>query len=406
MTEDLPALSELFSSLFGGQPTHIARAPGRVNLIGEHIDYCDLAVLPMAVQHEAQLVFRVREDGIVQITNTNPEFAPVEFEISPAIPPGESCEWRNYLQAPANEMARRFAIWRGLEGVFTSDIPVAAGLSSSTALVNAVGLALAHANEVSLAPATFADLMAEAERYTGTRGGGMDQAIGLGARAGHAARITFSPLRMRHLAVPEGWCFVVADSGVRAEKSGGAQAAYNQRRSECEEALGEVVRLALEGDRLSATPRGYPDLLRLMGVPEVLAMAEDVLQGRLLRRFRHVVSEAARVDQAADCLLNADLAGFGTLMDASHGSLHTDYQVSCRELDELAAIAREGGAAGARLTGAGFGGCIVALTDRSTVDTVLEGLLEQYFEPRGMGDRINDRLFVAAPSGGASVGGL
>ncbi len=404
VTKDRPTPSELFSSLFGGPPTHVARAPGRVNLIGEHIDYCGLAVLPMAMRHEARLVFRPRQDGTVRITNANPEFEPVEFEISPAIAPGSSGDWRNYVQAPANEMARRFAIWRGVEGVLSSDVPVAAGLSSSTALVNAVGLSLAHANEVSLAPAEFAELMAEAEQYTGTRGGGMDHAIGFGARAGHAARITFNPLGMRHLVVPEDWCFVVADTGVRVEKSGRAQAAYNQRRSECEKALDAVVQLALERDRLPTAPRGYPELLRLIGAAEAISMAKDALQGRLLRRFRHVVSEAGRVDQAADCLLNADLAGFGTLMDASHGSLRTDYQVSSRELDELVAIAREGGCAGARLTGAGFGGCIVALADRGTVDAVLEALVEQYFEPRGMGDRIDDRLFVAVPSAGASVG--
>ncbi|MCZ6869073.1 MAG: hypothetical protein O7G84_06190, partial [Gammaproteobacteria bacterium] len=151
-------------------------------------------------------------------------------------------------------------------------------------------------------------------------------------------------------------------------------------------------------------PRGYPDLIRMIGVAEAISLAEDVLQGRLMRRFRHVVSEAGRVDQAADCLLNADLAEFGTLMDASHGSLHTDCQVSSRELDELVAIAREGGAAGARLTGAGFGGCIVALADRGTVDAVLETLNEQYFEPRGLGESVGNRLFIAVPSVGASVG--
>ena len=372
--------------------------------MGEHIDYCGLGVLPMAMQYEARLEFRPREDGMVRITNADPEFEAVEFEISPAIAPGPSGGWRNYLQAPANELARRFAIWRGFDGVLSSNVPVAAGLSSSTALVNATGLALAHTNEASLAPAEFAELMAEAEHYTGTRGGGMDQAIGFGARAGHAARITFKPLRMRHLAVPEDWCFVVADTGVRAEKSGRAQAEYNQRRSQCEEALDDVVRFALQRDRLPTTPSGYPDLIRMIGVAEAISLAEDALEGRLMRRFRHVVSEARRVDQAADCLLNADLAEFGTLMDASHGSLHTDCQVSSRELDELVAIAREGGAAGARLTGAGFGGCIVALADRGTVDAVLETLNEQYFGPRGIGEDGGNRLFIVVPSPGASVG--
>ncbi len=244
--------------------------------------------------------------------------------------------------------------------------------------------------------------MAEAERYVGTEGGGMDQAISLGGRDRCAAKITFSPLRLRHVTVPDDWCFVVADTGKRAEKSKEAMVAYNLRRKECAEALREVSgHVATSGitEKLATT---YPELVEAVDVRTLVEAAEVVLQGNLLRRFRHVVTEADRVEKAVDRTFAADVTGFGALMDASHASLRTDFHVSSRELDELVAIAREGGAAGARLTGAGFGGCIVALSDRWTLGGVLETLVAEYYEPRDMVDRIDDRVFVAVPSRGAS----
>ena len=372
--------------------------------MGEHIDYSDLPVFPMALQKEIRIALRPRADERVVLHNTNPEFPAVEFEIEPAIPPDETGHWANYVKAPANELARRFAIWRGFEGVIESDLPVASGLSSSSALVIAVGLALAHINEVPTEVRQFGEVMADAERYTGTRGGGMDQAISLGARARYAARITFSPLRLRHVGVPDDWCFVVADTGVRAEKSGPVRSAYNLRRKECEEALRVVSGHAATTDMTSKLTTSYPELVQALDLDTLIATAENVLQGKLLRRFRHVVREADRVERAIDALRAADVGGFGVLMDASHGSLRIDYNVSSSELDELVAIAREGGARGARLTGAGFGGCIVALADRWTVGGVLETLVGEYFEPRGLTDRIDDRVFIAVPSAGASFG--
>jgi len=395
-----------FQKRFGGTPTHFVRAPGRVNLIGDHTDYNGLAVLPMALQREARIYFRPRSDGMVMLHDLDDRFAPLEFEIGPGIPREPDGHWGNYVKASANELARRFAIWRGLDGVLHSDIPVAAGLSSSSAIVVAAGLALAHINEVPVEERAFAELMADAERYTGTRGGAMDQAISLGGHKGCAAKITFGPLRLRPVSIPADWSFVVADTGVRAEKSGAAQNIYNLRRSECEDALSEIIDEIVRADRLSVIPTDYAALLRAMPAADALAAAEDVLRGNLLRRFRHVVTEAARVDEAVDRIRGADLSGFGTLMDASHGSLRGDFLVSTAELDDLAAIAREGGASGARLTGAGLGGCIVALSDRSTVETVLETLVAEYYEPRKLTDALDDRLFVAVASPGASVGVL
>ena len=234
----------------------------------------------------------------------------------------------------------------------------------------------------------------------------MDQAISLFARAGSASKITFTPLLLRHVSIPDDWSFVVADTGVRAEKSGAAQNTYNLRRTECENAFSEIVEAVVHANRVRMIPADYAGLLRAMPVDDVLTLAEDVLRGNLLRRFRHVVTEAARVDEAVDHLRGADISGFGALMDASQGSLRTDFHVSTSELDELAAIAREGGASGARLTGAGLGGCIVALADRTTVETVMQTLVAEYYEPRRLTENLDARLFVAVASPGATVGAL
>jgi galactokinase len=391
-----------FEEHFGGAPTHVVRAPGRVNLLGEHTDYNDLPVLPMAIQREARIVLRPRDDGMVVIRDANPEFPPIEFEIRPGIERDADGHWANYAKAPADELARRFAIWRGFDGFLTSDIPVAAGLSSSSAIVNAVGLALAHINEVLVEERAFAELMADAERYVGTRGGGMDQAVSLAARAGCATKISFAPLRLAHVSVPEEWRFVVADTGARAEKSGPAQKAYNLRRSECEDALSKLVDVVVQRGLARTTPARYPDLLRALGPDRALELAEEALERSLFRRVRHVITEAGRVEEGVDRLRGADLASFGTLMDASHGSLRTDFLVSSGELDDLVAIAKEGGAVGARLTGAGFGGCIVALSDRTTVDAVVGAVVDEYLTPRKLGDRVDDHVFVAVPSAGAT----
>jgi galactokinase len=373
-----------------------------VNLIGEHTDYNGLPVFPMALQKQVRIAVRARDDGMVILHNEDARFPAVEFEIEPAIPPYVQGSWGNYAKAPANEMARRFAIWRGFEGLVSSDVPPAAGLSSSSALVNAVGLALAHINEVPTEPRLLAEVMADAEQYVGTRGGGMDQAISLGARDRCAARITFAPLRLRHVSVPDDWCFVVADTGVRAEKSGAARTAYNLRRKECEEALRVVSGHIATEDLTEKLTTTYAELVEAVDTDTLVAIGEHVLSGNLARRFRHVIREAERVERAVDRMVAADTVGFGTLMDQSHASLRTDFLVSSGELDEVVAIAREGGAAGARLTGAGFGGCVVALADRWTVGEVLETLVGEYYERRDMADLIDDRLFVAVPSPGAS----
>ena len=390
-----------FREAFDGEdPSHLSRAPGRVNLIGEHTDYNNLPVFPMALRQEIRVLFRPRDDATVRFANLDAEFPPRSFPLSHDIPREGAGDWGNYLKAPCQALTRRLGPLRGMDALLASTLPVASGLSSSSALVIAVGRALLSANRTEIPTLELAEEMARAERYTGTQGGGMDQAISLGAVAGRASRIEFDPLRMFESAVPPGWRFVVAHTLVRAEKSGGAQAAYNRRREECAEALATLGPV-LTPDPAAHSPT-YPELLARIPLKELLPLAEAHLSPNLLPRFRHVVTEAARVYEAEEAMHRGDLLTFGILMDASHESLRNDYEVSSPELDRLVALARKGGAAGARLTGAGFGGCVVALTEDRYLDRVFSSL-EGYYRNLGSTDLLPRVLFLAEPSGGAAI---
>ncbi len=280
--------------------------------------------------------------------------------------------------------------------------PVTGGTTSKrrlSALVIAAALAFLKASDIKPQVQELMDLMAPAERYVGTEGGGMDQAIALGGRRGSAFRIDFHPVRLVPVDVPGDWRFIVAHSLLPASKSGTARKAYNRRRAECHEALTAVAKRVRPGERLAS----YAELLTGSDTDRLLEEGRHVLAGTLLARFRHVVSEGARVSEAQAAMASGDLEKFGRLMNASHRSLRDDYDVSCRELDQLVDIALGAGATGARLTGAGFGGCIVALAAADRLDGVLRSLVDEFYADRAVPGDLSDHLFVAEPSDGASV---
>lgn len=394
-------LKKAFDRAFGAPaPTHFVRAPGRVNLIGEHTDYNGLPVLPMAIERSVTVAIRARSDARVRLANVDPAFGLREFEIGESIEPYSRGDWGNYAKAAARALCGRSAIARGFDGVVHGDIPQAAGLSSSSALVVACALALVDVNDLDVTREELMELTARGERFVGTESGGMDQAICLGAKRGYAALIRFDPLQLEHVPIPSDWCFVIADSGVEAKKSGAAQTAYNARVTECRAALGTLVRHPLARN----WPTNYAALLGNVSAGELSAVADEALDGTLRARFRHVVSEGRRVEQARDALLKKDMPRFGELMNASHESLHVDYEVSCRELDELVAVAREFGAAGARLTGAGFGGCVVILVQRTEADELVAHLNQaRGSSPRGPARGAT--IWVANSADGACVEG-
>jgi len=383
-------MRDVFQARYGaGAGARQVWAPGRVNLIGEHTDYNLLPVFPMALQFGVRILFRARADSAVRLAATAAGFEDRTFNLEAEIPPYAAGDWGNYAKAAAQALVRHLKIKRGLDAVVDGDLPMSAGLSSSSALVVAMALALLDANGAEVDRLELAGWMAAAEHYVGTRGGGMDQAICLGGKRGHAALIEFAPLRLTPVPVPSGWRFLVAHSMVEASKSAGAREHYNQCVADCRAAA------AVMGD--------YRSLVAESSQQEVLERGRARLPERLFRRWRHQITEGRRVYQARDAMEASDAAQFGSLMLASHASMRDDYRISCAEVDRLVVAAMDAGAFGARMTGAGFGGFVVALTDQASWPQVARRLEEQFYSPQGISASATGRMFAVEPSPGAAV---
>jgi N-acetylgalactosamine kinase len=426
------ALVRSFTELYGHAPTVIANAPGRVNLIGEHTDYNGLPVLPMAIERSILVAGAPRDDRRIELANVDPDFSPRRYDLAEIIAPYADGDWGNYHKAGAQGLlgALGASALHGGDFLVEGNIPRAAGLSSSAALVIGSALALLEVNECEVAPQALAELMASAERYVGTMSGGMDQAICLLAKVGHALRIDFDPLRTRAVPVPRDVAVVVCDSLVAAEKSGAARLAYNQRVTECRLAcrvlgiltLGDELVPHLGALRQRLPDRSSGDLVALLKGTlgdvcslDAIARVLRTTVGRLsfspganpkaayplVARTRHVLSEGERVGQAEDALRHGDWRVLGALMNASHASCRDDYEISCSELEELVAAARGAGAHGARLTGAGFGGCTVNLVPAEGVDRFVSLVDWEYYQKRrALGV---EHCFVFTPSAGATA---
>jgi N-acetylgalactosamine kinase len=399
------------------------RAPGRVNLIGEHTDYNGLPVLPIAINRDIMLIGAPRSDSGIYLLNTNESFGPRRFEVSESIPPYPAGDWGNYAKAAAQSLARHFFGTElcGFDAIVDGTIPMASGLSSSSALVVAFALAILVANERDIDRLQLAELLALGEHYVGTRGGGMDQAVCLLARAGHAVKIDFFPLRAEQIPLPSGYRSVVCNSLVGAPKTASARCAYNLRAAETRIAASLVGRAVGEkSERRGAEIERLGDLCSdalYLSEVDIDTLLEQVLSEepyslneaarqleqeprdfrhrylsafdkaevesipglKLRSRARHVISEGRRVEQAAAALQNGRVQEFGRLMNESHQSCAADYEISTSELDVLVSIARNAGALGARLTGAGFGGCTINLVEEGVVERFVKVVEETYY---------------------------
>ncbi len=410
---DSAALERLtggFSATWGGLPTHVVRAPGRVNLMGEHIDYCHLPVLPAALGRGVWLAFRVTDGPTIRIATDLDDLEPRVFDAAGPIPPGPPGDWGNYARAAVEALASSRvaggAASSGIDAFVTSTLPVAAGLSSSSALVVACALAWLAAQGRRPVPLegpgpgvsrlALARRLAAGERYVGTAGGGMDQTASLLGRAGHALRIEFEPLSATPVPIPPAWRIVVADTGERARKSGGARTAYNDRTRETAQAVASIW--AASGGQVppGGALASVPTLLARHDTGELWDLADRALDGVGAMRFRHVITEARRVDEAEQALRASDLEAFGRLLLESHASLRDNYVVSTEILDHLVEEAVAAGAVGARLTGAGFGGCVVAVCTDRAVDGLVDRLAWRDDGPPRT-------VFVAEPADGAEV---
>ena len=445
MPAETARLVEQFASAFGGRrPRWLVRVPGRINLIGEHTDYNGFPAMPMALDRTIRLAVAPREDGLIELKDADNVLYPDrQFELEPALPPFAGGDWGNYVKAAvqslvglALEEGRTIEGLKGMSCLVDGDIPAAAGLSSSTALVVASALAFCGVNAMAVGRRSLAERMAEAEHYVGTQGGGMDQAACLLAREGEVLKTDFFPLRTVRLPFPADHCIVAADSMVRARKTREQRLDYNRRVLECnigaqllarQMGVPPVKRLAELAPHVEEASTELPDvLLRAFDGRETLSLRRaaglfETDAGRFARQFlrmkdgrlmpmpgdglkvfqrcRHVFTEAERTEQAAECLRRGDMERLGRLMDESHRSCARDYEISCYELDHLVDLMRKAGALGARLTGAGFGGFAIGLVRRDRQQQVCDALEREFYAKRGPVGA--GHLLVVQPAAGA-----
>jgi galactokinase len=373
---------ELFGRQFGRDPLGVAVAPGRVNLIGEHTDYNEGFVLPMAIDLGVAVAFAPRSDPILRVHAATPE------ETRELAPDTRSAahEWSDYVAGVRWAMERGNLPVPGADLVIVGDVPVGAGLSSSAALELAALHALCACAGIDWHPTRMAHLARAAENdYVGVACGVMDQFASAFGVDGGALLLDCRWLKWKTVPIPPTAHVVVLDTGVRRSLTA---TAYNERRSACERAVHAVRTL-------------YPDVRSLRDVDKaMLGKASDRMDREAYQRARHIVAETLRPGLMASALEAGELAQAGRLMNESHGSLRDLYEVSSPELDAMVAWAQaQPQCYGARLTGAGFGGCAIALVDASGGQEFMRDVANGYRTSIGR----TVEPFVVKPSAGARL---
>ena len=386
MTIEMQQAQSLFESIYGSPAELIARAPGRVNIIGEHTDYNHGFVLPMAIDRETLLLARPRDDRRLAAHAANL---------------GMSCEkgldvrsrdpqnpWADYILGVAEELAKLGKPLRGADLLIIGDVPIGAGLSSSASLEMAALVLFEAMGDFHIEEAEAPKLGQRVENeYLGLSSGIMDQFIIRMGRAGHALFLDCRSHEYDLIPVAfDNACFVIANTGV---SRGLTSSKYNERVAECAQAV----------DALREATRHQGTHLRDFSLSE-LGAARSAMPDVVFRRACHVISEDTRTQAACEAMRKGDAPALGVLMDESDHSLREDYEVTCEELDTMNAIARSvDGCYGSRMTGAGFGGCIVSLVQADRADAFGEQLLASYRERTGL----EGELIVSTPAEGAGL---
>jgi galactokinase len=361
--------AEAYRATFGEEPEVIASAPGRVNIIGEHTDYNGGFVLPCAVEHRVAVAAGRGGDGLYS----------ADFEERRPTGGGEDSSWADYPRGVAWALGEAGYEVGGFRAAFAGNVPLGGGLSSSAAIEAATALALDGLFGLGVDKKQLAVLCMKAENeFVGVQSGIMDQYASLLCEAGSALLVDCRSLEAESVPLDleaAGLALLICDTRV---ERGLADTAYNDRRKTCEEAA------------------------RILGIKELRNASEADLQrlsGEELKRARHVISENGRVMEAVRSLRARDYEGLGRLMYASHRSLRDDYEVSTEELDAFVELAREAGAPGARLTGAGFGGCAIALIPPEAADDLARTTTRAFAE-RGFTE---PAFYKSLPAAGAEV---
>lgn len=437
----LQALKSAFEKKYGASPQFYVCAPGRVNLIGEHIDYCGYSVLPMAIEQNIIAAVSMNKSETIQLANTNPLYTDYSVSCSEDIAiDRDNPKWYYYFLCGVKGIQENCSITNlaGMSCVVDGTVPPSSGLSSSSALVCCAGLVTMEANQKSLSKVALAEICAKCERYIGTEGGGMDQSISFLAESGKAKLIEFQPLRATDVKLPAGAVFVISNCCVEMNKA--ASSHFNIRVVECRiaakmlahaqgldcsgfvklEKVQSALRMPLDEmetlvDRVfHPEPYNREEICKALGITsqqfcsELLsANTQHVTHFRLYQRAKHVYSEAGRVLEfkaVCDSEPENALKLLGDLMNQSHSSCRDLYECSCPELDQLVELCIKSGALGSRLTGAGWGGCAVSMVPNEKVDGFLKAVREGYYlsDPRRAAME-KQSLFVTKPGGGAAI---
>ncbi len=370
-----------FQARFGTSAS-IYRAPGRVNLIGEHTDYNDGFVLPAAIEFYCWAAIAPRGDRKLVIHSENFEET-IEKDLDSLSPPGKK-HWANYPLGVAWALRQAGKPVAGASIYIAGEVPLGAGLSSSAAIEVAVGFALLHDSGQEVERTELAQLCQKAENeFVGARVGIMDQFVSCHGRASHALLLDCRSLEYKYVKLPPDLQLVICNTMVKHELASGE---YNARRAECE-----------EGVRLL---RGvFPEIRALRDVSlQRLENQRASLSKRVFARCRHVITENARVKSAFEAFGKGNIKALGTLMQDSHCSLRDDYEVSCKELDLMVEIASvQPGLVGARMTGGGFGGCTINLVESVAVNDFKRNVAAGYISRTGL----TPEIFVSPASEGA-----
>ncbi|MEZ9865022.1 galactokinase [Vibrio breoganii] len=382
MSELIQNVKSSFEQVLNYKPTHIIQAPGRVNLIGEHTDYNDGFVLPCAINYQTMVAAAKRDDNIVRVISVDYDNAVDEFDITQEIVFQQDKMWANYIRGVVKCLLGRGFKFKGADISVTGNVPQGAGLSSSAALEVVIGqtFKVLYQLEISQAEIALNGQQAENE-FVGCNCGIMDQMISAEGRENHAMLLDCRSLETKSVSMPEDMSVVIINSN---KKRGLVDSEYNTRREQCEEAA-----------RIFAVKA-----LRDVTIEQLEGKASE-LDEVVFKRARHVITENNRTLEATDALIAGDMKRMGELMAESHASMRDDFEITVSEVDTLVEIVKNvvGSAGGVRMTGGGFGGCIVALVPPSLVEEIKSSVEQQYEAATGL----KESIYVCQAKQGAGL---
>ena len=355
------AARECFERHFNAAPVHIAQAPGRVNLIGEHTDYNDGFVFPVAINFHTCVAASPRTDRTISVVAFDENSQHVEFEFDATAEFDTKAPWSNYVRGVVAELLRAGYKLVGANLAISGNVPLGAGLSSSAALEISLIAALTQLSNEPISAIDAARIGQAAENnFVGCQCGIMDQMISAAGKVGHALLLDCRDLSTTSTLLPEQLSIVVINSNLKRALVDGE---YNTRRQQCEAAAAHF--------NISA--------LRDLGLDELLSQKHK-LDDRVFRRARHVVTENQRTTDMVAALTDCNLPEIARLMADSHASMRDDFEITTPEIDGLVEIVQQvvGDQGGVRMTGGGFGGCVVALIPKTLVNTVLDAVETNY----------------------------